>query len=135
MKKLILAAGTFGLLVLPLVSQAAYIKGGHDVFVSQSDSIGENAYLMGNTVTASAPSTGVVSVFGGTLNITSKRSFDLVVGGGTLNIPGASAEDARVAGGSRTVGGTCSGELMAAGGQINIPAGTTIAKDAHVAGG
>jgi len=134
MKKLILVLAGAVLLV-PAVSFAAYLNGGQTVLVNPSQTINENAYVAGGTVTVSGTINGDLFAGGGTVSVSGKVAKDIMVGGGTVILTNVSAEDVRVGGGNVTIGGTFTGEMMAGGGQVVILPGTQVTKDSYLGGG
>ena len=138
MKKILIGAGVavgWAAVLTPFLASAAFMQGASSMLVTPADAPAGNAYVVGGTVTVTAPIGGDLLAAGGTVLVSGKVQQDIMVAGGTINITGASAQDVRVAGGNITIGGKFSGEIAAGGGQVMILPDTTIANDSYLAGG
>jgi hypothetical protein len=134
LSRAVVVAG-FAVAVVPMLSFAAYLQAGSNVFVTPTDAPTGNAYVAGGNVEVMNPVGGDLLAAGGTVSVSGKVGQDIMVAGGTVNIVSASAQDVRVVGGNITIGGKFTGELAVAGGQITVLPETTIANDSYVGGG
>jgi cytoskeletal protein CcmA (bactofilin family) len=134
MKKIILGIGAI-VVLLPVVSFAAYRSAGKNVVLNAAEPINGNAYVAGGNVSISGAVNGDLLTAGGSVFVSGKVARDIMAAGGNVTLSGVSAEDARVAGGNLNIGAVLSGELMAGGGQISVTPDSKIAKDSVIAGG
>lgn len=133
MKKIILSLVAVALLA-PALSLAAYWHAGESVSITAVQSLEENAYVAGSSVTVSGDVDGDLFAAGNTVSVSGDVSGDIMVAGSLVNIIGASAEDLRAAGSSVNISGNFSGELMAAGAQVIVTSDAEIGEDVRLAG-
>lgn len=134
MKKGLLAGVLVGVLVPTLVF-GAVMRGGEEVSIAKSETIEDNFYAAGGSISVGGVVEGDAIVFGGNILISENVTDDIAAAGGTVTILGDSGGDVRVAGGTVLVAGNVAGDLFIAGGQVTIASDVTIGKDLVVAGG
>lgn len=122
-------------LISPIAAYAAEFKAGEQYTLRKGETVNQNLYTAGGSVTVEGDVKGDLLAGGGMVMITGSVAKDLMVAGGNLVLSGSVGEDLRVAGGSVTIGGTVNGELAVAGGQVHILSGAVINGDVLVAGG
>ncbi len=121
-------------LIVPIVVRAAEFRTGDSVTFGSGESIVNDLYMAGGTVTSAGTIQGDLTVAGGTLLVNGPVSADLFAGGGTITVLSEVVGDVRVAGGTIVIQGPVQGDVIAAGGQITL-AGPKIGGDVAVAGG
>jgi len=121
-------------IVLPLSLFAAQFRVGNQTTLGAQETINNDLYIAGGSVSTAGVVTGDLLAAGGNVLINSKVGQDALLAGGTITILGDVADDVRVAGGNITITGAIGGDLIAGGGQINI-AGGNIGGDAAIGGG
>lgn len=121
-----------GLLLVPIMTQAATFRGAETVIVNEET---EDLYAAGATVNIRKPVQGDLTVAGSTVTINPEVTISdhLNVAGGQLQLDGRVADDARVAGGMVTIGGSIDGDLLAAGGTIGVTG--PVSGDIYITGG
>jgi cytoskeletal protein CcmA (bactofilin family) len=120
---------------VPMLSFGAELRGGDDYTLRKGETVSDNLYAGGGTVTIAGDVSGDLVVGGGTMLISGNVSDDVLAGAGTLNIVGSVGGDVRVAGGNIMISGDVKGEVVAVGGTITIVSGAKVGKDIAVAGG
>lgn len=99
-----------------------------------TDTVRENLYISGGTVSINAPILGDLIIAGGTISVNDSVSGDILLAGGEATLNGAVGGDIRCAGGRLTINKNTYGELVVAGGEVIINRYAT-AKGMMVAGG
>lgn len=135
MKKIFLGVLVAGLVLAPVLAGAATFKTGDSYYLDPGSVIDDNLYSAGGEVLITGQVNGDLMAAGGTITISGPVQGDVAVAGGTLNISGKVSGDTRVAGGNIIILNSTGGELVAAGGQISVLPGSSIGKDAKIAGG
>lgn len=123
-----------GLLALPLLTFAAEFKAGDAPTFASNQSISDDLYMAGGTISSAGTVQGDLILGGGTIMVSGPVSGDLIVGGGNVTVTSAIADDVRAGGGNISIQGTVGGDVVAGGGQIHV-AGGGVKGDAVVAGG
>lgn len=112
-----------GALIIPVVALAAELRVGESPSFSSSETVTNDLYLAGGSVTSSGKVNGDLSVGGGNILVNGAVSQDLFVGGGSITIVADIGDDVRVAGGNVIVSGKIGNDLVAAAGQTSISGG------------
>lgn len=102
--------------------------------VSIDNPIDDDVFAAGNVVNINAP-VDSATIAGGTLNVNAPVKGDIFAAGGQVLLNSEVGGKVVAAGGNVNLGGDIGTNLVAMGGQVNIMPGTTIAKDALIAGG
>lgn len=135
MKKIILFTLGVIVLLLPVVTLAATVRGGPTYTVPAEQSIEGSLYAGGGTVTIVGTVNGDAVVAGGTITHSGAVTKDLLIAGGTITITGSVGEDVRVAGGQISITTTIPGDLVVAGGTVVLEEGVIVNGDVLAAGG
>jgi hypothetical protein len=130
---LIFATGVF--LWLPTTALAADLRQGSSVTIGSDQTISDDVYAAGGTITVSGTINGSLLAAGGTINVSGNVSRDLMVGGGTISLTGKVGGSIRVAGGNLTINGPVEQDVVVTGGMVSIGSGGTIGRDLVLAGG
>ncbi len=126
--------GLLVLLLVPFISFAADLRTGDQPSFSASETITDDLYMVGGSVTSSGSVTGDLMLAGGTLLLNGPVSADVLVAGGTITILSDIAGDVRGAGGTIVISGNVLGDVVLGGGQVALT-GKTIGGDVLVAAG
>ena len=120
---------------LPLQAAAADLRQGRDVTVGSGQTISDDIYAAGGTISIAGNVNGSVIAAGGTITVSGTVSRDVIIAGGTINVTGRVGGSIRAAGGTLTLNGPVQQDVVIAGGMINIGSGATIGRDLVIAGG
>ena len=120
---------------LPLPVAAADLRQGNDVTIGSGETINDDLYAAGGTITVDGTVNGSVLVAGGTVTIAGTVARDLMVAGGTINVTGHVGGTIRAAGGNLTLNGPVEQDIVLAGGRVDIGSKATIGRDLVLAGG
>ena len=118
----------------PGLASAADFRAGDQVSISQGDTLNDDLYAGGGTVTVAGTLNGDFFAGGGSILVNGKVNGDVFVGGGTINILGDVSDDLRIGGGNILIQSNIGGDVMVGGGQIHIAAGK-VGGDVIVGGG
>ena len=124
---LVLAAAALAFGSLPAV--AADIRQGTTVTVGPGESVNDDIYAFGGTVTIQGTVSGSVIAAGATVTVSGHISRDLIVGGGNVTVSGPVDGSIRATGGTVTLSGPVGGDVVVAGGTVTIASGATIGRD------
>ena len=102
--------------------------------VGSGQTVNDDLYVAGGTVTIDGNVNGSVLVVGGTLTIAGTVSRDVMVGGGTVTISGHVGGSVRVVGGTVNITGPVAEDVLIAGGTVDLSSGATIGRDLLLAG-
>ena len=105
---------------LPLQAAAADLRQGPRVTVGTGQTINDDIYAAGGTISIDGNVNGSVIAAGGTITVSGTVTRDVMVAGGTINVTG------KVGGSVRAVGGNLT---------LNAPSGGTIGRDLVIASG
>jgi cytoskeletal protein CcmA (bactofilin family) len=120
---------------LPITALAADLRQGSSVTVGADQTISDDLYAAGGTITVAGTVNGSVIAAGGTITISGNVSRDLMVAGGTVNVTGKVGGNIRAAGGNLTLNGPVAQDIVITGGTISIGSSGSIGRDLVVAGG
>jgi hypothetical protein len=123
------------LALLPLPALAADLRQGRDVTIGSGETVNDDLYLAGGTVTVNGNVTGNLLIAGGTLTIAGTVSRDVMVAGGTITISGHVGGSVRAAGGTVNITGPVANDVVVAGGTVDLASGASIGRDLLLAGG
>lgn len=130
--KTFVLVGALGLLLLPMMTQAATFRGEQNLVVNEET---VDLYAAGSTVDVLKPVTGDLTVAGGTVIVSPEAviSGNMNAAGGQLQLDGHVAAAARVGGGTINIGGEVGRDLLVAGGTVLVTG--TVKGDVYVTGG
>ena len=120
---------------LPIQAAAADLRQGPDVTVAAGQTVSDDIYAAGGTISIAGTVDGSVIAAGGTITVSGNVSRDLIVAGGTINVTGRVGGSIRAAGGNLTLNAPVEQDVVITGGTIDISSGATIGRDLLVAGG
>lgn len=121
-------------LLLPTTATAATFRTGDTLQTSSRDTITDNLYAAGGTVSLNSTVEGDAYAVGGMITVSAPVRDDLLIGGGNINIIGDVGQDLRVVGGNIIVNGDVGGEVIVVGGTVQL-LGSEVQRDVTVAGG
>jgi cytoskeletal protein CcmA (bactofilin family) len=117
------------------LAQAAETRSGDAVSVGANQTIDDDLYVAGGTISINGQINGDLIVAGGTVSINGSIRDDLVVLGGNVTINGSIGQSIRVAGGNVVVSSTVGNDIIAAGGTVDVTSEATVKKDVMLSGG
>jgi len=120
---------------LPVGASAADLRQGPSVTLGQGQTINDDIYAAGGTISIDGNVNGSVIAAGGTITVSGTVSRDVMVGGGTINVTGKVGGSIRAAGGNLTISGPVEQDVVITGGTVDIASGGTIGRDLVIAGG
>src|SRR2546426_2051425 len=120
---------------LPVGASAADLRQGPSVTLGQGQTINDDIYAAGGTISIDGNVNGSVIAAGGTITVSGTVSRDVMVGGGTINVTGKVGGSIRAAGGNLTISGPVEQDVVITGGTVDIASGGTIGRGLVIAGG
>lgn len=125
---------TSTVLLLPVFALASEIRTGNSPSHAAGESVSDDLYLLGGSISSSGTVKGDLVTFGGNILINGPVSADIAAGGGSVTILSDVGDDVRVGGGTVVIQGVVTGDVIAAGGQLTL-SGTKVGGDISLAGG
>ena len=123
-----------GVLSVPL-AYAAEIRSGDEVVIRSTDTVTDDVYAAGGSVTSEGRVNGDLIAVGGNLLVGGDVTGDLALAGGSVTVTGTIGDDARLTGGNVAFSGSVGDDLMIGGGQVSMLSGAVIGGDVRIAGG
>jgi cytoskeletal protein CcmA (bactofilin family) len=123
------------LAALPLAAQAADLRQGSDLTVGSGETVNDDLYAAGGTITVNGTVNGNLIIAGGTVTVAGNVSRDVMLAGGTLTVNGHIDGSVRAAGGTITLNGPVANDLVVAGGTVTVGSSGTIGRDLVLAAG
>jgi hypothetical protein len=120
---------------LPVQAAAADLRQGGDVTIGSGQTINDDLYVAGGTITVDGNVNGSVIVAGGTVTITGTVAHDVMVAGGTITVSGHVGGSIRAAGGNLTLNAPVSEDVVVAGGTVTFGSQGSVGRDLVMAGG
>ena len=120
---------------LPLEASAADLRQGPSVTVGTGQTVNDDIYAAGGTVSILGNVNGSVIAAGGTITVSGTATRDVMVAGGTINVTGKVGGSIRAAGGNLTLNAPVEQDVVVTGGTVDIGSGGTIGRDLVIAGG
>jgi cytoskeletal protein CcmA (bactofilin family) len=124
-----------GAMMHPEGTSAAEFRTGDQTKIPSTETINDDLYITGGTVSIDGRVTGDVIAAGGDVNIAGQIGGSVQVLGGSIDIKGDIGGSLRVLGGDVTVSGDVGGDVVLAGGSFTLQSGGTVDGDVIVAGG
>jgi hypothetical protein len=121
--------------LVPLEVMAADLRQGSDVTIGQGQTVNDDLYAGGGTISINGTVNGNVFAGGGTITVSGNVTGDLILGGGTINVTGQVGGSIIAGGGNLTLNGPVAKDIVATGGTIDVGGSGTIGRDLVVAGG
>ena len=119
----------------PSPANAAEFRTGDRPEIPSNETVNDDLYITGGTVTIEGRVTGDVVALGGDVDVKGQVGGSLQVIGGSIDIDGDVAGTLRVLGGDVTLNGDVGGDVLLAGGSFTLQSGGTVDGDVVVAGG
>lgn len=116
-------------------SLAAEFRTGESIGIKSEETIFNNLYAAGSSVTVAGAIEGDASLAGGTVLVNGPIDGDVNAAAGTVSILADVGGDVRVAAGNVVVVGKVGGDLIVAGGTVRVLPSAVIEKDVVVYGG
>jgi cytoskeletal protein CcmA (bactofilin family) len=132
-RSLLLFALTVVLLMPGATALAADIRTGGETTVPAGETVADDLYVTGGTVTVDGTVQGDLVAAGGSVTVNGTVSETVIAAGGTLTVAGGVTGDVIVAGGTVVVSGTVGGDLRGTGGTVQVSG--QVQQDAVVFGG
>jgi hypothetical protein len=120
-------------LLIPLVAFGAEFRAGDQPDTKLGETIQDDVYLAGGSVTSAGTVTGDAVAAGGNVVINGPVGADVMAAGGNVTILSNVGDDVRAAGGNVIVQGSVGGDVIAAGGQVTLQG--SVGGDAAIGGG
>ncbi len=121
-------------LLIPTSLTALEVRSGDAPTYQKNETVNDDLYLLGGSITSSGDLRGDLVTFGGNILINGAVFGDVAAGGGNISILSQINDDVRVAGGTIVIQGGVVGDVLAAGGQVTL-ASPKIGGDVSAAGG
>ncbi len=121
--------------LLPGQALAAEVRPGESVVVGPAETIDDDLYAFGRTVTILGTVNGSVFAAGEAVTVAGPVSGDVSAAGNTVSVTGQVKGSLRAAGGTVTLAAPVTRDLLAAGGTIGTAANGSVGRDVLVAGG
>jgi hypothetical protein len=113
----------------PTQTFAAEPLQGNNVTVSRNQTIIDDLYAFGGTVTIQGRVNGDVVALGGTVTVNGPVSGDLLIGGGTVSVAGRAGGSVRATGGTVTINAPVGTDVAVAGGTVSLGSGARVGRD------
>lgn len=123
------------LLAVALPVSAAQITQGGTVTVASNQTVNDDLYSFGSTITIDGTIRGDVVALGGTIRINGTVTGSVNAAGSTITIAGQVDGSMRAAGSAITVDGSIGKDALLAGSMINLASRARIGRDLNVAAG
>lgn len=128
------AALFMALALVPVVSFAAMVRAGKQATVGSNETINDDLYIAGGSVSSSGEIRGDLTVMGGNVLVTGPVEHYVNAAGGSVTLLGNVGAGIRVASGNVTIQSDVGGDVMVVGGTTEI-AGGSIGRDVVALGG
>ncbi|MBX9906902.1 polymer-forming cytoskeletal protein [Patescibacteria group bacterium] len=116
-------------------ADAAVIRSGTTVAVTESDKIDGDFYALGDGVHVSGVITGDLYVIGGTVTVDGEVKGDIVVLGSTVTVHGKVGDDVRILGGKAILASAIGGDVFGGAGTLSLLSSGSVAGDVIFYGG
>jgi cytoskeletal protein CcmA (bactofilin family) len=129
----------FLFLIFLLISSSAQVSaadfGAGEVYaLPQKDTVFDDLYAAGGTVTVAGNVEEDLVAAGGNVTVTGSVAQDMIIAGGTINISGSAGDDLRAAGGEIQFTGKTGDDAILAGGLVYLVPGSVVGGDVIAAG-
>lgn len=119
----------------PWRAEAAEFRSGDQPAIGSGETIDDDLYIAGGTVTISGRVTGDVVIAAGEIDIPGRIDGSLQVLGGTVAIDGRVSGSVRALAGEVTIAGDVAGDVVLASGTLTVQSGGSVGRDVVAAGG
>ncbi len=134
MKKALLGVAAVVLVALPMIALAAEFRMGDQPGVAAGETITNDVYMAGGSVSSAGIISGDLVIGGGTIVVSGPVGSDAIIAGGNVTILSGVTDDLRAAGGNLVVQGGVGGDAIIGGGQV-ILGGPGVVGDVAIGGG
>lgn len=117
------------LALVPDLALAADARGGNAAVIGPNETIDDDLYVGGGTVTIHGTIRGDLVVSGGTVTVSGPVQGDVIAFGGTTTIQGPVGRNVRAAGGTITVSNTVARDVVVAGGNFILGPEAKVGRD------
>src|SRR5947209_4151087 len=130
-------AGIVGALLawLPVGVSAADLRQGPNVTLGPGQTLNDDIYAAGGTISIEGNVNGSVIAAGGTITVSGTVSRDVMIAGGTVNVSGKVGGSIRAAGGNLRLNAPVETDVAVAGGRVNVSSGGSSWRRLGIAGG
>lgn len=119
-----LLASVLAVLVILVVAAtpafAGDFRSGQEYTLPQDQTVNDDLYVTGGTITIAGTINGELLAAGGTIEANGVVSEGIMAAGGTVNVRGSAGDDIRIAGGQLTITGSAAHDAIAAGGSLDF---------------
>ena len=117
------------------IAAAADLRQGTTVTVGPGETVDDDLYAFGGSVTIQGTVKGDVVASGGTVIIDGTVTGSVIAGGGTVTIGGQVGGSVRAAGGTLSITGRVGGDVVVAGGTLVLAPNSTVGRDLLIGSG
>ncbi|MDO8522044.1 MAG: hypothetical protein Q7S08_02030 [bacterium] len=114
------AAFVISALIIPVVALGAEVRTGETPTFSATETVQNDLYLFGGTISSGGTVKGDLILGGGTIVVNGPVSQDILIGGGTISVFSDAGDDVRIGGGNITLAGKVGNDVVVAAGQTQI---------------
>lgn len=114
---------------------AADLRQGSTVTIGPGETIEDDLYAFGGSVTIQGTVKGDVVASGGNVTIDGTVTGSVMVAGGTISVGGRIAGSVRAAGGSVSITGRVAGDVVAVGGTLSLGPNSQVGRDLVIGSG
>lgn len=114
---------------------AADIRSGDTITVGAGETIEDDLYVFGGTISIVGTVRGDVIAFGGTLIINGTVTGDVIAASGSVNVSGQVDGSVRAGGGTIAIDGRIGGDVVVGSGTLTVGANAQVARDILAASG
>ena len=136
MKRLspILCAFALAALLLPSLALGADARGNETVTVGATETLNDDLYAVGETITVNGTVNGDVIVLSGRVTVTGTVNGSVWAAGSDVTVRGSVTGSVRAAGATVILGGTVGGDILVAGSDVNFEPTARVGRDVLAAG-
>lgn len=117
-------------LLTPAMAGAAEFRGGQDLTtVPAAQTVPDDLYIAGQTVTISGTINGDLVAAGSNVTVDGTVTGNVWAAGSTVTVTGTVGHSVRVAGGTVTIKGKIGGDVLVGGGTVTVDSGADIGRD------
>lgn len=123
------------LTLTPARTFAADFREGGSVSIPAGQTVNDDLYIFGGTLSIQGKVNGDVVTSGGTITVNGPVTGDLITAGGTVNVSSKVDGSVRAAGGTVTINGPVGQDVLFAGGTLNIGPNARVGRDLLIGSG
>lgn len=126
------ALAIFAAIAIAPVAYAATVHVGDTVSLSAGETVADDAYISGNTVSVAGSIEEDLGAIGSSVLINGAVGVDALLFGGTVDVLAPVGDDLRTVGGTVRIGESVGGDVVAGGASVHILSGSTVSGDAII---